>query len=302
MPIGTIQWIPHRSSKNGRKFILTVGKLRVFILAAAVFVAGLSALFFHIGSMNSSSMVDRWRSDEVHIIKGELFQLSERLADLSGKLEEISTREEQVLVAGAGLNMDFSSLIPEESWTVEPPGDDMFRYIDDVEIELLLIERLADAELMAYDSLASFFMEKEDLLAHIPSIWPVDGYFVSAFGPRIDPFTGAVRIHKGIDLACNVGTPIYAPADGEVVFVGWTGGWGLNIVVRHSDRVSTRYAHCSAACTVVGREVKRGDLIARVGSTGRSVAPHLHYEVLIDGVQVDPEDYIIREGSDSAVF
>jgi murein DD-endopeptidase MepM/ murein hydrolase activator NlpD len=178
----------------------------------------------------------------------------------------------------------------------------MFRYIDDVEMELMLMERLADIELAAYDSLASFFMEKEGQLARIPSIWPVDGYFVSDFGPRIDPFTGAVRIHKGIDLACLKGTPIYAPADGEVAFVGWTGGWGLNIVLRHTDRISTRYAHCSAACTVVGREVKRGDLIARVGSTGRSVAPHLHYEVLIDGVQVDPEDYIIREGSDSAVF
>lgn len=302
MPIGTIQWIPHGSSKKGRRFLLTAGKLRMVILATAMLLAGLAAVFFHIGRLNSSAFIEGRRHEEINLVRGELFQLAERVTELRAKLEEISTREEQLLVAGAGLNMDFSSLLPAESPLSEPPDDNMFRYIDDIEMEILLMERLSQAQLLAYDSLASFFMTKEDQLARIPSIWPVDGIFVSDFGPRIDPFTGAVRIHKGIDLACIKGTPIYAPADGEVAFVGWTGGWGLNIVVRHSDRISTRYAHCSAACTVVGREVKRGDLIARVGSTGRSVAPHLHYEVLIDGVQVDPEDYIIREGSDSAVF
>lgn len=302
MPIGTINWVPLRSSRKGKRFLLTSARLRLIILAAAVLITGIAALFFHLGNVNAGYMMTGRRTDELNIVKGELYQLSGRVSELRSRLEEISTREQQLLVAGAGLNMDFSSLIPSESRSDEPPGDDMFRYIDDLEMELMLMERLAQAELMAYDSLASFFMEKENQLARIPSIWPVDGIFVSSFGPRIDPFTGAVRIHKGIDLACVKGTPIYAPADGEIAFVGWTGGWGLNIVVRHTDRVSTRYAHCSTACTVVGQEVKRGDLIARVGSTGRSVAPHLHYEVLIDGVQVDPEDYIIREGSDSAVF
>ncbi|OPL18725.1 MAG: hypothetical protein AVO35_05185 [Candidatus Aegiribacteria sp. MLS_C] len=302
MPIGTIQWIPHSSSRTGRRYVLTAARLRVAILLTALVITGLAGFFFHLGGRNSSTAVRSRRNEEMSIIRGELYQLSERVSELSSRLAEISVREEQILVAGAGLNMDFSSLVPAATAACDPPGDDMFRYIDDVEIELVLMERLAEAELMAYDSLAAFLMEKKSQLARIPSIWPVDGIFVSDFGPRIDPFTGAVRIHKGIDLACVKGTPIYAPADGEVGFVGWTGGWGLNIVIRHTDRISTRYAHCSAACTVVGREVRRGDLIGRVGSTGRSVAPHLHYEVLIDGVQVDPEDYIIREGSDSAVF
>jgi murein DD-endopeptidase MepM/ murein hydrolase activator NlpD len=302
MPIGTIHWLPQRSSKSGRRFILTSGRLRLMILTIALFVTGIAALFFKIGGMNERDQLTDNRQNELIVFRGELYQLSERLMNLRVQLEEISTREKQVLVAGAGLNIDFSQLIPQNSPITEPPGDNMFRYIDDLEMEILLMERLADAELLAYDSLASYLMGKDSELARIPSIWPVDGIYVSNFGPRIDPFTGAVRIHKGIDLACISGTPIYAPADGVITFVGWTGGWGLNIVVRHSDRISTRYAHCSAACTVAGQEVNRGDLIARVGSTGRSVAPHLHYEVLINGVQVDPEDYILREGSDSAVF
>ncbi|MEN8208245.1 MAG: M23 family metallopeptidase [Candidatus Fermentibacteria bacterium] len=302
MPIGTIQWLPHRSSKAGRRFILTAARLRLMILAVALFFAGIAALFFHIGGVNESEQYSDNRQSEITLFRGEMYQLSERVMNLRLQLEEISTREKQVLVAGAGLNLDFSQLIPQANPVNEPPGDNMFRYIDDLEMEIMLMERLAAAELMAYDSLADYLMGKDTELARIPSIWPVDGIFVSDFGPRIDPFTGAVRIHKGIDLACITGTPIYAPADGVVVFAGWTGGWGLNIVVRHSDRISTRYAHCSAACTVVGQEVNRGDLIARVGSTGRSIAPHVHYEVLINGVQVDPEDYILREGSDSAIF
>ena len=302
MPIGTIHWLPQRSSKTGRTFILTAGRLRLLILTTALFLTGIAALFFHIGGVNKREHFSGNRQNEMIVFRGEIYQLSERVLNLRLQLEEISTREKQILVAGAGLNLDFSQLIPQSPPIAEPPGDNMFRYIDDLEMEIMLMERLADAELMAYDSLASYLMGKDSELARIPSIWPVDGIFVSNFGPRIDPFTGAVRIHKGIDLACISGTPIYAPADGVIVFVGWTGGWGLNIVVRHSDRISTRYAHCSAACTVVGQEVNRGDLIARVGSTGRSVAPHLHYEVLINGVQVDPEDYILREGSDSAIF
>ena len=302
MPIGTIHWIPYRSSKSGRRFILTAGKLRMMIFITAATVALVAAVFFHIGKMNSDRLLEHRSRDEVAMVRGELYQLAERIENLSATLEEISTREEQVLVAGAGLNIDMSHLLPQGFRADEYPGDDMFSYINNMEMELLLAERMAEAELMAYDSLVGFLLEKESQLASIPSIWPVDGIFVSDFGPRVDPFTGAVRIHKGIDLACISGSPIYAPADGKVTFVGWTGGWGLNVVVKHSDELSTRYAHCSAACTVVGSEVKRGDLIARVGSTGRSVAPHLHYEVLINGVQVDPEDYILREGSDSAIF
>lgn len=302
MPLGTIHWIPHRSSKKGLLFNMTAARLRIFILILAIFLTGLATLFFHIGRLNGREQVIGSRDTEEILLRGELYQLSRRIRNLRSDFEKISIREEQILVAGAGLNLDFSWLLPDEGSVIGPPGDDIFRYIDDLELEVILVERLAAAELMAYDSLVNYFVKRKSELAQIPTIWPVDGIFVSDFGPRIDPFTGAVRFHKGIDLACISGTPIYTPADGMVVFVGWTGGWGLNVVIRHTEHISTRYAHCSASCSVVGQRVMRGDLIARVGSTGRSVAPHLHYEVLIDGVQVDPEDYIIREGPHAAVF
>jgi len=301
MRIGTIHWIPIRPRRSRKPFTLTSARLRSALVVLALILAGLVALSFHVGYLNGREEVLSGEDLESSLIRGELMQLSNRVEELSEDLTAIATREEQILVAGAGLNIDLSSLVP-EGMEVEPPGEDLFRYVDDMELRLVLAERLADAEMVAYDSLASFFVEIRDDLSRLPSIWPVAGYFVSDFGARVDPFTGAVRYHEGIDLACNSGTPIHASADGVVVFVGWTGGWGLNMVVRHTERISTRYAHLSSASASVGQQVMRGDLIARVGSTGRSVAPHLHYEVLIDGVQVDPEDYIIREGPNEAAF
>ncbi len=302
MPLGTFHWIPVSSEKSGKPFTLTSRRLRTMILLVALLLTGLVAFSFHIGYLNGQREERASQDGLLVLARGELFQLANRVEDLTGDLEVIANREEQILVAGAGLNIDLSSLIPDDYAFAEPPGENLFAYIDDIEIKLLLAERLASAELEAYDSLAVFFMTAGDQLSRIPSIWPVDGIFVSDFGARIDPFTGAVRYHKGIDISASSGTPIYAPADGMVTFVGWSGGWGLNVVVRHTEHISTRYAHCSSASAVVGQQMKRGDLLARVGSTGRSVAAHLHYEVLIDGVQVDPEDYIIRQGHDEAAF
>ena len=302
MPLGTLHWIPGHPGR-GRPIILTRRGLQVTGLVAALLLSMLLAAAFLFGRMVERDSGPTRSSADRRAVRGELIQLEGRVDNLAGRLEEIAEREERILVAGAGLNMDFSGLIESGEMTESRPADrDLFQYIDDIELKILLAERLAEAEMQAYDSLASHFVEVSGRLARTPSIWPVRGIFISDFGPRVDPFTGAVRYHKGVDIANNNGTPIYAPADGTVVFCGWTGGWGLNIVVRHNEELSTRYAHCSAVEVAVGQKVQRGDLIGRVGSTGRSVGPHLHYEVLRNGVQIDPEDFIIRAGPDQSIF
>ena len=268
MPLGTLHWIPSRPGKNRKPIKVTRHKLRIVLFLLAILLAGLIAVSFIIGYRISNSDRNAVLSGELTIMQGEYFQLLQRVDDLSRNLVDVAEREEQVLVAGAGLNIDFSHLIPFESGNVQPPGEELFCYIDDIELKLLLAERLVEAELLSYDSLLTLFVDSREELAHIPSIWPADGNFVSDFGARIDPFTGAVRYHKGIDIAASRGTPIYAPADGEVIFAGWTGGWGRNVVIRHTESLSTRYAHCNEICTVVGQDVKRGDLIAKIGSTG----------------------------------
>lgn len=111
----------------------------------------------------------------------------------------------------------------------------------------------------------------------------------SAFGVRADPFTGEARKHRGLDFAAPEGTPILAAAPGKVVFAGERGGYGLAVEVEHAGGMRTLYAHASSVGVQVGQEVRKGEVIAAVGSTGRSTGAHLHFEVRQDGRPVDPQ-------------
>jgi hypothetical protein len=301
MPLGTLHWVPWRAGR-GRPVKLTKLRLQLAGFAVALTISMLIAAAFLFGREVGRQQILGAPGSSSRILEGEVYQLQERVDRLSSQLVEIAEREERIMVAGAGLNMDFSSLFPGTTPSLDAEGDTLFQYVDDIDLKLILSERLAEAELAAYDSLAAYFLTVTEQLRRIPSIWPAEGYYVSDFGARIDPFTGAVRYHEGVDIAERSGTPIYAPAEGVVIFCGWTSGYGLNVVIRHSPRVSTRFAHCSSVCVSVGQSVMRGDLIARIGMTGRAVGPHLHYEVFVDGVQVDPDDYIIRTGPLESVF
>ncbi len=134
---------------------------------------------------------------------------------------------------------------------------------------------------------------QRDLLSATPSVRPTGGWLSSGFGYRTDPFTKRKKLHKGLDFAANTGTPIYAPADGVVSFAGREGGYGKIVSIDHGYGLVTRFAHTSRIMVKTGQRVKRWDKIAEVGSTGRSSGPHLHYEVRLNGVPVNPEKYIL---------
>lgn len=132
-----------------------------------------------------------------------------------------------------------------------------------------------------------------DLWKHVPSINPVPGAEVSSnFGYRIDPFDKTVHMHEGLDLSASLGTPVYATADGIVVFADWNMGYGYVVDIDHGYGFLTRYAHLSKILVQEGKMVKRGQIIGRVGGTGRAVCPHLHYEVHVAGIKVNPVNYI----------
>ena len=137
--------------------------------------------------------------------------------------------------------------------------------------------------------------ENRELLASTPSIWPVEGSLTSTFGQRISPFgTGVADFHKGLDIANRLGTSIRSPAKGTVTFTGWDGGYGNCVVINHGNNVTTRYAHMDEIGVKIGQTVARGDKIGTVGNSGRSTGPHLHYEVRIAGVCVNPLRYILN--------
>ena len=129
----------------------------------------------------------------------------------------------------------------------------------------------------------------------VPSRMPLEGAsLTSGFGMRTHPVLGGRRAHAGIDLAAKTGTPVYATADGVIGRADWYSSYGLYISINHGASMETRYAHLSRLAVAAGDNVKKGDLIGYVGSTGRSTGPHLHYEVRVDGLAVNPIPYMVE--------
>jgi murein DD-endopeptidase MepM/ murein hydrolase activator NlpD len=127
-----------------------------------------------------------------------------------------------------------------------------------------------------------------------PSLWPVEGKLMSSFGARTDPFSGEGAIHTGVDLAAPRGTPIRSAADGIVVHAEWMSGYGRLVIVDHGNGLQTYYGHLSRFLVIPGQEVRRGDVIAQSGASGRVTSPHLHYEVRMAGTPVNPYPFLAK--------
>ena len=134
-----------------------------------------------------------------------------------------------------------------------------------------------------------------DSLATTPSLWPAAGPITSRFGQRISPFGDSSELHQGIDIASATGTPVVAAADGQVVQSGWSGGYGNMVQLDHGNGITTIYGHNSSVSVTTGQTVKKGQVIAFAGSTGRSTGSHVHYEVRVNNIAVDPWKYLVAE-------
>ncbi len=142
--------------------------------------------------------------------------------------------------------------------------------------------------------LQEILAEKQSLMSATPSIKPVRGWYTSQFGYRVSPFTGRPAMHNGLDIAAAPGSPVMATADGVVSFAGFDSGYGKLVSVDHGYGVITRYGHNSQIFVKVGQKIRRRDIISAVGNTGRSTGAHLHYEVRVNNMPVDPKNYILE--------
>ena len=129
-------------------------------------------------------------------------------------------------------------------------------------------------------------------MAAAPTLWPVEGTITGSFGERIDPFNGEGAFHTGVDISASYGQTVIAPADGLVIFADQDGGYGRLLILEHGNGISTRYGHLSSFAAIVGQSVRRGDVIGYVGQSGRATGPHLHYEVRLHDVPVNPHKYM----------
>lgn len=143
-------------------------------------------------------------------------------------------------------------------------------------------------------ALDQYLLDKESFLNSTPTILPADGWITSYFGQRISPFLGKLKMHEGLDVGAPYGTKVNAPADGMVTFSGEKAGFGKFVQVDHGYGIETIYAHNQSLYVRPGQKVKRGALLAAVGNTGHSTGPHLHYEVRVNGIAVDPLYFILE--------
>ncbi|MGC9057237.1 MAG: M23 family metallopeptidase [Candidatus Saccharicenans sp.] len=140
-----------------------------------------------------------------------------------------------------------------------------------------------------------FFENQTATLATMPTIWPTVGWVSSPFGPRIDPFTGRNAFHTGLDIATNFNNPVVATANGVVIQVGFDKYKGNFVAISHGNGFSTEYWHLQKYVVKSGQKVERGQLVGYVGNTGKTLGPHLHYEVHLNGKPINPIDYIIEQ-------
>jgi len=161
----------------------------------------------------------------------------------------------------------------------------------------VFLRQLADdvrLEEVTQQELLRALRENRETIAAMPTIWPIEGFISSPFGMRTSSFSGRAEFHKGLDIRAHPGTPIAAPGKGTVTFARGDGAYGLSVEIQHSRAITTKYGHLQRIAVREGQQVKRGDIIGFVGSTGRTTGPHLHYVVKLNGVHVNPMRYILN--------
>ncbi len=144
------------------------------------------------------------------------------------------------------------------------------------------------------DEIKDYLRIQKDIYLATPRGFPIPGNIASGYGSRVDPLSGAIQFHSGLDISASPGSPVRATADGVASHSGWSQNSGFVVVLEHGCGYSTVYAHNRENAVRVGQRVKAGDIVGFVGSTGKSTGPHVHYEVWKDGKNVNPQDYLRR--------
>jgi len=202
--------------------------------------------------------------------------LSEKLAEMAGV--DISEFQLNAVPALGGIDEHGESITPEL-----------------LKIEMTALTDRFDKQDKQLTTIQNLFLTRDSITSAIPQGRPIaGGWLSSSFGYRIDPFNGKKTFHSGIDFAAKEGTEVIAVADGIVSFIGERNGYGELIELDHGNGYVTRYAHNEKITVNTGDRVKKGEPIALVGSTGRSTGPHVHFEVLREGIKIDPYKLVNR--------
>lgn len=275
-----------------------IGVVLLFLFSAALF--GFLCFVVLLNTPYFETPKDKLQAREIENMKIRYEILNHKMDQIDEVLEEVEDRDNNLYRAYFN-----ASAIPDEQRKAGFGGVNRYKDLegfDNSELVIGTTKRLdvISKELViqskSLDEIAKLAKDKEKLLASIPAIQPVKNedlrQMASGFGYRSDPFTKIRKFHAGMDFSARTGTPIYATGDGVVVAAdNRLSGYGNRVVIRHGFGYETLYGHMSRFKAKAGQKVKRGDVIGYVGSTGRSEAPHLHYEVHKNGEVVNPLNF-----------
>ena len=275
-----------------------LGVIILFLLASALF--GFLSFIVLLNTPYFETPKDRLQAREIENLRLNYALLNKKMDQVNGVIEAIENRDNNLY------RVYFNkSAIPDSIRKAGLPGISRYKTLEGYDNSQLVINTTKRIDVLSkelaiqsksLDAILKLAEAKSDFLSAIPAIQPVRNenlkQMASGFGYRTDPFTKARKMHEGMDFTAKTGTPIYATGDGVVAKADNTAsGYGNHIVVRHGFGYETLYAHLSKYNTRAGQRVKRGDVIGYVGSTGRSEAPHLHYEVHKDKKVVNPLNF-----------
>jgi hypothetical protein len=289
----TVILVPDARSAS-RKIRVPVRLIRTLAGAAGAAVLALAALLTHYAWLNGQvSELDAVRLENA-VLSERAHRFGASLSELEGQVTRLRSAVTKLTVM-SGLQQTLPGADGVVGGVGGGTGVDPDPPSRDPDVALPALSRSLSDLATRSQQIETIYADQTARLSHTPSVWPVRGYFSSGFGNRADPFTGGKDFHPGIDISAPRGTKAVAPADGVVLAVGRRGAYGLAIIIDHGNGIITRYGHLEGFNVRAGQRVRRGDVIGLVGSTGRSNAPHLHYEVWLDDKAQNPIHYILEE-------
>ncbi|MDE6277426.1 MAG: M23 family metallopeptidase [Muribaculaceae bacterium] len=261
-------------------------------VAAGILVVVLAYIFIDFPREKTLRTENETLRSEINVLHrraDEALAVMEDLADRDNNFYRVMMQAEPISAGRRYAGLERQRAIGRLDSITDP------EMIEEVEAKFDRLERMLYVQSTSFDSLALMAGETDHRLAHIPAIPPISEKYLrtvaSGYGTRIDPVYGTTRFHEGLDFSAPPGTPVYATGDGTVTVSGWESAYGNMVEINHGYNYTTRYAHLSQLDVRPGQSVKRGDLIGRVGNTGKSTGPHLHYEVRLKGQPQNPVYY-----------
>lgn len=273
----TIIFVPHARARF-RQMTISTRALALAAGGAALLLVAAVAFAWAFFATSRQDRLYRFAMAENQRLRASTAALHQKLDGVSKQLSDFEARTRRLAIV-AGISDALRAGLGGPAPTPGAPADLAGQ-------SAILASRLSLLETQ--------FSNRREKIAETPTVWPVHGTVNSGFGVRPDPFTGQPAFHEGVDLGTSRSEPVLATADGVIVRSGWAGEYGKAIAIAHGDRYETLYGHLEQTLVAEGQRVRRGDRVGLVGSTGRSTAPHLHYEVHVDGRAVNPLDYILE--------